>query len=65
MRINGEAPNKAAVVSFLVGDTHPYDVGMILDKLGVAVRTGHHYQCTTHHGQSGHFRYYSCLFSRL
>ena len=42
MRIIGEAPNKAAVVSFLVGDTHPYDVGMILDKLGVAVRTGHH-----------------------
>ena len=42
MRIIGEAPNKAAVVSFLVGDTHPYDVGMILDKLGIAVRTGHH-----------------------
>ena len=42
MRIVGEAPNKAAVVSFLVGDTHPYDVGMILDKLGIAVRTGHH-----------------------
>ena len=42
MRIIGEAPNKAAVLSFLVGDTHPYDVGMILDKLGIAVRTGHH-----------------------
>ncbi len=42
MRIIGEAPNKAAVVSFLVGNTHPYDVGMILDKLGIAVRTGHH-----------------------
>lgn len=42
MRIIGEAPNKAAVVSFLLGDTHPYDIGMILDKLGIAVRTGHH-----------------------
>lgn len=42
MRIIGEAPNKAAVISFLVGNSHPYDVGMILDKLGIAVRTGHH-----------------------
>jgi cysteine desulfurase/selenocysteine lyase len=32
------------VASFLVGDSHPYDVGTLLDKLGVAVRTGHH--CT-------------------
>ena len=42
MRIIGEAPNKAAVISFLVGNSHPYDVGMILDKLAIAVRTGHH-----------------------
>lgn len=42
MRIFGTAPDKAAVISFLVGDIHPYDLGLLLDKLGVAVRTGHH-----------------------
>lgn len=42
MRIFGTAPHKSAVISFLVGDIHPYDLGMLLDKLGVAVRTGHH-----------------------
>lgn len=44
IRLIGEAVNKASVVSFLVDGTHPYDLGMILDKLGIAVRTGHH--CT-------------------
>lgn len=44
MRLFGTAPHKAAVLSFLVGDAHPYDVGTLLDQLGVAVRTGHH--CT-------------------
>ena len=42
IRFIGEAKERAAVISFLVGDLHPYDVGMILDKLGIAVRTGHH-----------------------
>ena len=42
LRIYGTSPHKSAVISFLVGETHPYDVGMLLDKLGVAVRTGHH-----------------------
>lgn len=42
MRIFGRAPHKSAVLSFLVDEIHPYDVGMLLDKLGVAVRTGHH-----------------------
>ena len=42
MKIFGTAPHKSAVISFLVGDIHPYDIGMLLDKLGVAVRTGHH-----------------------
>lgn len=42
MRIFGTTPGKAAVISFLVGDAHHYDTGMLLDKLGVAVRTGHH-----------------------
>ena len=44
IRFFGTAPQKAAVLSFLVGDTHPYDVGTLLDQLGIAVRTGHH--CT-------------------
>lgn len=44
MRIIGTAPEKSGVVSFLIGEVHPYDVGVILDKLGIAVRTGHH--CT-------------------
>ncbi|MGC6422161.1 MAG: aminotransferase class V-fold PLP-dependent enzyme [Flavobacteriaceae bacterium] len=42
LRIYGEAENKTAVISFLVGDIHPYDMGSILDQLGIAVRTGHH-----------------------
>lgn len=44
LRIIGTADNKASVISFLIDGTHPYDVGTILDKLGIAVRTGHH--CT-------------------
>ncbi len=42
MRIFGNADQKSAVMSFLVGDIHHYDMGMLLDKLGIAVRTGHH-----------------------
>ena len=42
MRIIGTAENKSSVISFLVGNIHPYDIGMLLDKLGIAVRTGHH-----------------------
>lgn len=42
LRIFGTAADKSAVLSFLIGDAHPYDVGMLLDKLGVEVRTGHH-----------------------
>ena len=44
IRFIGTAPDKTSVISFLLGDAHPYDVGTLLDKLGVAVRTGHH--CT-------------------
>ena len=44
LRIIGTADNKASVISFLIDGTHPYDIGTILDKLGIAVRTGHH--CT-------------------
>ncbi len=42
MRIFGTAPGKGAVISFLIGNEHHYDIGMMLDKLGIAVRTGHH-----------------------
>ncbi len=42
IRIFGEADHKSAIISFLYKNVHPYDVGMLLDKLGIAVRTGHH-----------------------
>ncbi len=42
MRIFGTAPGKSAVISFLIGDAHHYDAGVLLDQLGFAVRTGHH-----------------------
>ena len=42
MRLFGEAEHKDAVVSFLVGDIHHLDMGTLLDRLGIAVRTGHH-----------------------
>jgi len=42
LRIYGTTVEKTAVISFNVGEIHPYDIGVILDKLGIAVRTGHH-----------------------
>jgi cysteine desulfurase/selenocysteine lyase len=42
IHIIGTAKNKSSVLSFLVDGIHPYDIGMLLDKLGIAVRTGHH-----------------------
>jgi cysteine desulfurase/selenocysteine lyase len=44
IRFYGEAEDKTSVISFLIEGTHPYDVGTLLDKMGIAVRTGHH--CT-------------------
>lgn len=44
IKIFGNAPEKASVISFLLGNIHPYDAGIVLDKLGIAVRTGNH--CT-------------------
>lgn len=44
LRIIGEASKKTSVVSFVVDGTHPFDIGTLLDKQGIAVRTGHH--CT-------------------
>lgn len=42
IRIFGTAPHKSGVISFLLANAHHYDTGMLLDKLGIAVRTGHH-----------------------
>ena len=41
IRFIGEAKNKAGLVSFLIDGIHPFDAGTILDKLGIAIRTGH------------------------
>ena len=58
IKIYGEAPEKSSVISFNVGEIHPYDIGMLLDKMGIAVRTGHH--CADpvmqHYGVSGTVR---------
>ncbi len=42
IRLFGTAPGKAGIISFLLGSAHHYDTGLLLDKLGIAVRTGHH-----------------------
>jgi cysteine desulfurase/selenocysteine lyase len=42
LRIVGQAPEKIAVVSFVIDGAHPQDIGVLLDKFGVAIRTGHH-----------------------
>lgn len=42
LRLVGTAPDKAGVLSFLLGEVHPHDVGTVLDREGIAIRTGHH-----------------------
>ena len=42
MRFIGQAPERSGLVSFIIDGIHPYDLGTIIDKMGVAVRTGHH-----------------------
>ena len=44
LKIYGTAKNKSAIISFNINELHPYDIGMIVDKMGIAIRTGHH--CT-------------------
>ena len=44
INIVGQAEKKTSVISFLIEDTHPFDVGTLLDQMGIAIRTGHH--CT-------------------
>ncbi|WP_295935346.1 cysteine desulfurase [uncultured Alistipes sp.] len=67
MRIYGTTPHKCAMVSFNVEGAHPYDMGMILDKLGIAVRTGQH--CAepvmTHYGTKGMCRASFALYNTL
>ncbi len=65
LRIYGTTPGKCAIVSFNVEGVHPYDMGMILDKLGIAVRTGRH--CAepvmTHYGVDGMCRASFALYN--
>jgi len=42
LRLVGTAPEKEGVLSFLLGDVHPHDIGTVLDREGIAIRTGHH-----------------------
>lgn len=42
IRLIGTAPEKRCVLSFMLGSAHPYDVGVLLDQMGIAIRTGHH-----------------------
>ncbi|MDO5035470.1 MAG: cysteine desulfurase [Porphyromonas sp.] len=65
LRIYGTAEQKEAVISFLIDQVHPYDVGALLDKQGVALRTGHH--CTQplmeHYGITGTLRASFALYN--
>ena len=58
VHIIGNAPEKSGIISFIVDGAHHYDIGLMLDKMGIAVRTGHH--CAepimTHFGISGTVR---------
>ena len=67
LRIYGTTADKCALVSFYVEEVHPYDMGMILDKLGIAVRTGQH--CAepvmTHYGVTGMCRASFALYNTL
>lgn len=67
LRIYGTTAGKCALVSFNVEGVHPYDLGMILDKLGIAVRTGQH--CAepvmTHYGVTGMCRASFALYNTL
>ena len=67
LRIYGTTPGKCAIVSFNVEGVHPYDMGMILDKLGIAVRTGQH--CAepvmTHYGVTGMCRASFAMYNTL
>ncbi len=65
LKIYGTAKHKTSVISFLIEGLHPFDVGTILDKMGIAVRTGTH--CTeplmNHFGVSGMIRASFALYN--
>lgn len=67
LRIYGTAPDKCSIVSFNVEGVHPYDLGMILDKLGIAIRTGQH--CAEpvmdHYGVTGMCRASFAIYNTL
>ena len=67
MRIFGTSDNKEGVISFLVGDINSYDMGLLLDKLGIAVRTGHHcaQPLMKHLGVTGTVRASFALYNTL
>lgn len=67
LRLIGESDYRSGVISFLIGDAHPFDLGTLLDKLGIAVRTGHH--CTQplmdHYGIPGTVRASFSIYNTL
>jgi Selenocysteine lyase len=67
LRIYGNSNNKISIISFLLKDIHMFDTGMILDKLGVAVRTGTHcaQPVMNRFGISGTVRVSMCFYNTL
>jgi cysteine desulfurase/selenocysteine lyase len=65
--IYGRAPQKASLVTFNINGIHPYDAGMVLDKMGIAVRTGTHCAQTVmqHYGIEGNIRASFALYNTM
>jgi cysteine desulfurase/selenocysteine lyase len=67
IRIYGNAPHKSAILSFLIDGVHPYDGGMVIDKMGIAVRTGTHcaQPVMQHFGIDGTIRASMCFYNTM
>lgn len=65
VRVIGSCPHKAGAISFLVDNAHPFDVGTLLDQMGIAVRTGHHcaQPVMSHYGITGTVRASFALYN--
>ncbi|HIW86956.1 MAG TPA: cysteine desulfurase [Candidatus Onthomorpha intestinigallinarum] len=65
VRVIGSCPQKAGAISFLVDNAHPFDVGTLLDQMGIAVRTGHHcaQPVMSHYGITGTVRASFALYN--
>lgn len=65
VRVIGSCPHKAGAISFLVNNAHPFDVGTLLDQMGIAVRTGHHcaQPVMSHYGITGTVRASFALYN--